>query len=182
MPMQRFLISSLMLLAGLSFGLLSARYMMENVSMASPVAGGKWMEVKPDGDDFNAVYLSGHFLRRGQVPPLKGSRFFVRQLDDDGNTLRGDCVVTFEGKMPDARWWFVSADASDKRTALDAGEAVREASGNYTISISDNPVPGNWLIPPTTGTYALTLVLLDVVAETNGTTTSLPTVKRLWCS
>jgi hypothetical protein len=137
--------------------------MMENVSVTAPVAGGKWMEIKPDGDDLNSLYLSGHFLRRGQVPPLKGSRFFVRQLDDDGNSLRGDCVVAFEGKLPEARWWFVSADAKGARTALDAGEAVREASGEYTISISDNPVPGNWLVPPTTDKLAL------------------PAVKRLWC-
>ncbi len=171
-----------MLLSGLSFGLLSARYMMENMSMVAPIAGGQWMEIKPDGDDLIALYLSGHFLRRGEVPPLKGSRFFVRKLDDDGNTLRGDCVVAFEGKMPETRWWFVSAEAKNTRTALDAGEAVREASGNYTISISNNPVPGNWLVPPTTGTYAITLVLLDAVTEANGTTPSLPKVKRLWCS
>lgn len=180
--MRRFFITSLMLLAGLSFGLLSARYMMENMSMAAPVAGSKWTEVKPDGDDLNSLYLAGHFLRRGEVPPLKGSRFFVRQLDDDGNILRGDCVVTLEGKMPDARWWFVSTDVRSTRTALDAGEAVREASGNYTISISTNPVPGNWLVPPTTSAYALTLVLLDAVTGADATAPTLPTVKRLWCS
>ena len=129
-----------MLLAGLGFGLLSARYMMENMSMAVPVGSGKWTEIKPDSDDLNGLYLSGHFLRRGEVPPLKGSRFFVRQVDDEGNTLRGDCVVAIEGKTPDARWWFVSADARGTRKALDAGEVVREASGNFTISISDNPV------------------------------------------
>lgn len=170
-----------MLFAGLTFGLLSARYMMENFSMAAPIAGGQWLEIKPDGDSLDSPYLSGHFLRRGEVPPLKGSRFFVRQLDDEGNILRGDCVVALEGKMPDARWWFVSADAKGKRTALDAGEAVREASGNYTVSISDSPVPGNWLVPPTTGAYALTLVLLDVASDASGPTPPLPTVKRLWC-
>jgi hypothetical protein len=171
-----------MLFAGLTLGLLSARYMMENLSMAAPIAGGQWMEIKPDGDNLDSLYLSGHFLRRGEVPPLKGSRFFVRQLDDEGNTLRGDCVVALEGKMPDARWWFVSADTKNKRTALDAGEAVREASGNYTVSISDNPVPGNWLVPPTTGAYAITLVLLDAVNDVSGPPPTLPTVKRLWCS
>jgi hypothetical protein len=172
----------MMLLAGLSFGLLSARYMMENISVASPMAGGKWMEVKPDGDSLNSLYLSGHFLRRGEVPPIKGSRFFVRELDDEGNSLRGDCVVNFEGKMPDARWWFVSADVAGIRTALDAGEAVREASGNYAISISDSPVPGNWLVPPTKGTYAITLVLLDAATPASGTAMTLPSVKRMWCS
>ena len=150
--------------------------------MAAPVAGGKWMEVKHDGDDLNSLYLSGHFLRRGEVPPLKGSRFFVRQLDDEGNSLRGDCVVSVEGRMPDARWWFVSADAKNIRAALDAGEAVREASGNYTISISNNPVPGNWLVPPTTGAYSISLVLLDAATDANSAAISLPAVKRLWCS
>lgn len=171
-----------MLVAGLSLGLLSARYLMENASVAAPAAGGRWLEVKPEGDDLNAIYLAGHFLRRGEVPPLKGSKFFVRQADDEGNSLRGDCVVTFEGKIPDARWWFVSADANGIRTALDAGEAVREATGDYTISISDNPVPGNWLVPPTTGSYSLSLVLLDAVTPPSTEQLALPAVKRLWCS
>jgi hypothetical protein len=180
--MQKFFIAVAMLVAGLSFGLLSARHMMETASGAAPLDGGKWAEIKPEGDDLNSLYLAGHFLRRGEVPPLKGSRFFVRQVDDDGNTLRGDCVVSLDGKIPDARWWFVSANIKGARTALDAGEAVREASGEYTISISENPVPGNWLVPPSGGSYELSLVLLDAVAETTTDTIKLPIVKRLWCS
>lgn len=180
--MRKLLITCLMLLAGLGFGLLSARYMMENMSMAVPVGSGNWTEIKPDSDDLNGLYLSGHFLRRGEVPPLKGSRFFVRQVDDEGNTLRGDCVVAIEGKTPDARWWFVSADAGGTRKALDAGEVVREASGNFTISISDNPVPGNWLVPPTTGAYSISLVWLDTATDGTAASMAMPAVKRLWCS
>jgi hypothetical protein len=180
--MQKNLFIPLMLLAGLGFGLLSARYMMENASVASPIAGGHWMEIRTEGTDINALYLTGHFLRRGEVPPLKGSRFFVRHVDDDGNTLRGDCVVNIDGKIPEARWWFVSADAGGNRTALDAGEAVREATGDYSISISENPVPGNWLVPPTVGSYAITLVLLDAAPDIAADKLELPVVKRLWCS
>jgi hypothetical protein len=180
--MYKYFITPLLLIAGLSFGLLSARYMMENASVAAPVADGKWMEIKTNSNDLKSIYLTGHFLRRGQVPPLKGSRFFVRTLDDEGNSLRGDCVVTLEGQVPDARWWFVSAESPSKRTALDAGEAVREATGDYTISIAGSPVPGNWLLPPTSGTYTLSLVLLDVPPETAADVLTLPAVKRLWCS
>jgi hypothetical protein len=180
--MQRYLIPPLLLAAGLSFGLLSARYMMENASVASPIANSNWTEIKTDGGDLNASYLTGHFLRKGQVPPLKGTRFFTRSLDDEGNSLRGDCVVTVEGKLPEARWWFVSAETGNTRTALDAGEAVREPTGEYAISISTNPVPGNWLTPPTTSSYNLSLVLLDATAEPTTEALKLPSVKRLWCS
>jgi hypothetical protein len=179
--MRKFLITTTMLVAGLSLGLLSARYLMENASTAAPLPGGQWTEIKTSADDLKSIYLTGHFLQRGEVPPLKGSRFFVRQLDDDGNILRGDCVVTLEGKMPEARSWLVSADGKNQRSALDASEAVREASGDYTISISTSPVPGNWLVPPTTGSYAMTLVLLDIAQTDPNEKLVLPTVKRLWC-
>ncbi len=179
--MKKFFIPPLMLLAGLSIGLLSAQYLMENATVASPVANSKWSEIKVGGDDLNATYLAGHFLRRGQVPPLKGARFFVRDSDDDGNSLRGDCLVSLEGKVPDARWWFVSAEGSGIRTALDAGEVVRESTGDISVSISETPAPGNWFLPPKSGSYSLALVLLDAAPEVTPNSLALPSVRRLWC-
>ena len=118
---------------------------------------------------------------RGQVPPPRGSRYLMRLLDDEGQSLRGDCVVSIEGKMPAARWWFIAANDGTTRTTLDAGMAVREASGDYVIAVSSNPVPGNWLAPPGSGSYELNLVLLGVDSDDAQAGVPLPRVKRLGC-
>lgn len=176
--MKRFVAPLVLLLTGLILGVLSAQYMMENASVAAPIANSKWKEIRVGGEDLKSSYLAGHFLRRGQVPPPKGTRFYVRNTDDEGNSLRGDCVVTLEGRMPASRWWFVSSASSSGRKTLDAAQAIREGSGEVTISISVSPVAGNWLVPADGGNYDLQLVLLGVDDDTPPV---LPSVKRLWC-
>lgn len=179
--MKRFAIPLVMLATGLGFGLLSAQYMMENASGAVPVSNSGWKEIRSGGEEMSSTYLTGHFLTRGQLPPPKGTRFYVRSEDDDGNSLRGDCLVTVEGVFPDARWWFVSASSGDNRNAIDVSQVVREASGETSLSLSTSPVPGNWMVPPAPGGYELQLVLLGMGEDVAGIPPSLPRVKRLWC-
>jgi hypothetical protein len=167
-----------LLIAGTALGLLSAQYLMENANVAVPVANSAWKEIQLSSESLQSSYLAGHFLRRGQVPPLKGSRFFVRSVDDEGNSLRGDCVVTLEGRVPPARWWFVGASSASGRATLDAAQVIRESSGEVAVSVSLTPVAGNWIIPADGNSYELQLVLLGI---DDTAIVSLPTVKRLWC-
>jgi hypothetical protein len=176
--MNRLVAPLFLLAAGIAIGLLSAQYLMENASVAAPVANSEWNEIRVGAESLQSIYQTGHFLRRGQVPPLKGSRFFVRSTDDEGNSLRGDCLVTLEGRIPAARWWFVGAKSNSGRTTLDAAQAIRESSGEVAISVSVSPVPGNWLVPPGGSGYELQLILLGVDESAS---VSLPSVRRLWC-
>jgi hypothetical protein len=179
--MMRAVFPLLLLGLGLLLGTLSAQHMMETASGATPVAQSGWSEIRIEKSNWQSIYLVGHFLRRGQVPPPKGTRFFVRSFDDDGNSLRGDCLVSVEGKIPTSRWWFVSAAAGSGRTTFDAAQAVRETSGDTNIGLSVSPVPGNWLVPPGNGAYELQLVLLGVDNAVDASPPVLPRVKRLWC-
>jgi hypothetical protein len=176
--MKRMIAPLSLLVAGVALGLLSAQYLMENANIAAPVVNSKWSEIRIGAETLQSSYLAGHFLRKGQVPPLKGSRLFVRSTDDDGNSLRGDCVVTLEGRIPPSRWWFVSATSGSGRTTLDAAQVVGEATGEVAISISLSPVAGNWFIPADGGAYELQLVLLG---SDDTAPLALPLVKRLWC-
>lgn len=176
--MNRLIVPFSLLVAGIALGLLSAQYLMENASVAAPVANSEWNEIQIGAESLQSSYLAGHFLRRGQVPPLKGSRFFVRSVDDDGNRLRGGCVVTLEGRIPPARWWFVSASSASGRATLDAAQAIRESNGEVAVSISLTPVAGNWIIPTDGNSYELQLVLLGA---DDAAIVDLPSVKRLWC-
>jgi hypothetical protein len=178
--MKRFITPLVMLTAGAILGVLSAQYMMETRNVALETQTGGWTEIRADLGDLQSMYAAAHFLRAGAVPPPKGSRYFVRSEDDDGNSLRGDCLVTIEGTMPATRWWLINAKSGTRRATLDASQAVREANGDTVLSISASPAPGNWLIPPRNGGYELQLVLHGL-SDAPATSLKLPRVKRLWC-
>jgi hypothetical protein len=179
--MKRLLLPITLLTVGLCLGLLSARYLMDTAQVSVAITGSAWREIQVGGDALSDTYATAHFLRRGEVPPPRATRIFVRDSDEDGNSLRGDCVVQIEGNVPAARWWFVAADNDSQRRTLDAAQTVRDTAGSFSMSIATTPVPGNWLVPPSSGGYVLQLVLIGT-DDTPGTTAlPLPTVKRLWC-
>jgi hypothetical protein len=181
MAMKRSMMPLAMLAAGLGLGLLSGNYMLQITNTATPVGSSGWNELRIDGDDLRSTYMTGHFLVQGQVPPPKGARFLTRSVDDDGQSLRGDCVVSVEGKIPAGRWWFVGAESGRLRNTIDASQAVRETSGDVSIAVSTSPTPGNWLVPPNGGSYELQLVLLGVDNTEPLAAGLLPRVRRLWC-
>lgn len=178
--MHRFSALFFAVLAGLSFGWLSVRQMMDLPARASTDGKtGAWHEVAPAGDSFAAFYTMAHFLSRGQVPPPADVRLFVREKDDDGNALRGECLVTLHGRLPPARWWFVSSERDGEAPLrLDAGHAILDPDGAITVNLARAPAPGNWIALESDGAYTLELVLHE---PATGTMPPLPSVKRGGC-
>lgn len=162
-------------------GLVSAQTMMQRAADAQEGSVGNWHSVRIAGDSSSGFYAAASFLRKGQLPPPRGARFYTRNLDDDGNALRGGCVVSIEGRMPSVRWWSIKTQTSSGDAALDVGEALREADGSLVISISHAPSSGNWLKTPGDGAYDLDLVIFDPVQVSKDAAPPLPAVKRLWC-
>jgi hypothetical protein len=178
--MKKILAALLSIVAGLALGLVSAQTMMQRAADAQEGSIGNWHSVRIAADS-NGFYAASSFLRKGQLPPPRGARFYTRNLDDDGNALRGGCVVSIEGMLPSVRWWSVKVESSSGVTALDAGDALREADGTLVISISKAPSAGNWLKAPDDGVYSVNLVFFDPVQASKDAVPALPTVKRLWC-
>ena len=178
--MKKLLIVSTFLCSGLALGWLSARFMMQSAAGAGSTTQNGWAEVHLTGEGLGPTYEAGYYLWRGKVPPPKNVRLFRRNIDDEGNSLRGDCAIMVEGEIPSARWWVVNTEGAGESGAISAGSAIRESSGEIAIAVSRNPMPGNWLRPGDAGAYALQLVLHDagVVADEP---LVLPHVKRLWC-
>jgi hypothetical protein len=169
------------IIAGLAVGLTSAQTMMQRAADEQEGSNGNWRNVHIDADSSSGFYAASSFLRKGQLPPPRGARFYTREIDDDGNGLRGGCVVSIEGRMPDVRWWSVKIEGTAGVAALDAGDALREPDGTLILSISHAPSPGNWLKAPGDGSYVLNLVIFDAVQPTKTAAPPLPVVKRLWC-
>jgi hypothetical protein len=179
--MKKLLAVFISIVAGLVIGLVSAQTMMQRAVDAQEGSVGNWHSVRIAAESSSGFYAASGFLRKGQLPPPRGARFYTRNLDDDGNALRGGCVVSIEGKMPDVRWWSVKTQSATGFASLDAGEALREADGTLVISISRAPSPGNWLKALDDNTYDLNLVIFDPAQASKEPAPPLPAVKRLWC-
>ncbi len=144
-----------------------------------------WTLRSADPNDSALPYVLGHYLAGGQLPPPLAVQDYHRDKDDDGGTLTGSCVVEIKGIIPEARWWTLSAvngsgTAPDNRNSLTAGNAILEADDTLVVRISVSPQPGNWIKPPSNGTYAIALTIHEAT-ETARVPLQLPRVQRIGC-
>ena len=73
--------------------------------------------------------------------------------DDSGQKFSGDNVYRIEGKAPEARWWSITVYGADNflipndlnRYSYSSNSVMYDQNGKFTIYISKNRKPGNWL-------------------------------------
>jgi hypothetical protein len=117
---------------------------------------------------------------------------FYADTDDTGSALTAGCTYRIIGKVPQARFWTLSAtDAGNVPlaprpglpSALNAQSVLYGNDGTLTVSVSQTPEPGNWLAVPTVGHYRLAFTLFDTpVAGSSGLIDqSMPKIVREGC-
>jgi hypothetical protein len=137
-------------------------------------------------------YTRAHHLSHGLMP---SNRFdtveYESRVDDAGRPLDGNCTYLVSGVSPQARWWSVSALATDEeaqatsepRRGLVSGQLVYEPDLSFRISVSRDLQAGNWLRPPDSGTLVLLLRLYTPAAAVlrRPVEADLPSVERQVC-
>ena len=179
--MGRTTISGAALLVGLVLGIVTAINALGAMGLKPVSESPRWSEWRLDENDRLLIYSLGHFLGEGQLPPPKSAQYFERTLDEDGNSLRADCVYIVEGKVTPARWWTMSVASpgtSFPRSELTAGQAVAGQDGSIKVIISSRPKPGNWIAPADSSTLSLRYVINEAV---QGQDIALPTVTKSGC-
>ena len=179
--MGRTTISGGALLVGLVLGILSAINALGAVGLKPVAEYPRWSEWRLGEKDRFLIYSLGHFLIEGQLPPPKSAQYFVRNLDEDGNSLRADCVYVVEGKVTPARWWTISiapSGVASPHSELSAGEALVNQDGTLKVSISARPMPGNWIVPADGSALSLRYIVNEAVP---GEAIELPTVTKSSC-
>jgi hypothetical protein len=179
--MGRLSFSAVALLAGVLLGVITAMNALGSVGLKPIGPKSKWFEWQLNGASTALVYSLGHFLADGQLPPPKSARYFVRNIDEDGNSLRADCVYVVEGKIAPARWWTMSVAPSGTaapKSELSAGEAVLSQDNNLKVIISARPAPGNWIVPEGNGGVSLHFIVNEPVL---GQDVALPTITKSGC-
>jgi hypothetical protein len=139
-------------------------------------------------------YARATISRTGALPIGVGDgvAFFAR-TDDAGNVLDGRCTFTVNGMTPAARYWTVTLyDAQGRlvantidRHGFTSAEIVRDAGGDFAITVAPRARPGNWL--PSGGVEQFVLVwrLYDTPIGVASLTTKegpMPAIARRSCS
>jgi hypothetical protein len=173
------------LFLGAVLGIGSAYYAFSTAGISPVPEQPGWVQRSMVSTSSTLPYELGHYLVSGQLPPPKSVMDLWRETTADGAALRGDCMITFDGTIPPARWWTLAAVNKDgvadgPRSVLTASSAVFEADGRIVVHIAVDPRPGNWVAPVSGGTYSLALTLHDPVLPLP-TGEPLPSLKREGC-
>ncbi len=137
---------------------------------------GDWTAFPDVGTPHADTYSKARFAREGGLALGRAEGIvFVARRDSGGALLRRDCAYTIEGAIPSSRFWTLyAADAQRivlppavrRVPALHSYEMLRTVDGAIRITVSNNPVPGNWLGITGDGPMQLVLTLYDTPAAT----------------
>jgi hypothetical protein len=137
----------------------------ENLSFGALVLGA-WTAYPRNGTVGIDPYARAAIARNGELPIGLGDGItFSAAVDDEGRALDGRCDVVVRGTTPPARYFTVTlytpsgrlvANSLD-RHGFTSQELVRDASGEFELTVSPRARPGNWL--PTGGIDSYVLVM-----------------------
>jgi hypothetical protein len=181
------LLLSFIVAAGIGLG--STWYALtQNISFGA-LELGAWKGYPRHGTVSIDPYARAVIARNGELPVGSGDGVtFTAAADDDGRLLDGRCDVVVRGTTPPARYFTLTlytpsgqlvANSLDRR-GFTSQELVRDASGDFEITVSPRARPGNWL--PTGGidSYILMLRFYDTslgIATRAGREAPMPAIR-----
>lgn len=169
------------------------RYAISRSSGFSAVVLGAWQAYPKAQTSEADPYARNHRAKAAGL--LLGSAeglVFYADNDDAGSGLTGACTYRLDGKVPQARFWTLTATdvANGPLTvrpglpaALNAQTVLYNDDGTLDVAVSSTPQPGNWLAVPPGSRYRLAFTLFDSpVAGSSGLIEqSMPTITREGC-
>lgn len=174
-------------------GLGVAHYMIAAGSPLTTRHIGPWEVWKDAGRVEADPYTRAHFARTGQLPT--GSRnalYFLADRDSDGRRLSTSCDYVISGRGPNALWWSLSAYDSAgqlfpnaaQRYAFSNAAVMRSPDGTFSIVVSKETRPGNWL--PVNGNSPFRILLSVHGLESDdgrgeGQASALPAIRKGAC-
>lgn len=120
-----------------------------------------WREIDP--------YARAVIARSGDVPLALGEGLaFHAAVDDTGLPLDASCTYEVGSATPQARAWTLTAYQGGRpivtglgRSGFTSAEILRRDNGEFTITLSREARPGNWLQLPASARFNLILRLYD---------------------
>lgn len=192
----RYLSTPLLILYALGFalalGLGSAYLTLSGEPPFGSVQLGSWRAWPKLGSRDADPYMRAIMARRGDVPLATGEGIALTATHDkDGRRLDASCTYRIGSVMPAARLWTLTVyDENGRfltselgRSGFTSAEILRDAEDGFTINLSRDLSPGNWLQLPPSGRFTVALRLYDVpgAAGSNLNAESYPVIERVRC-
>jgi hypothetical protein len=178
---------------GLGLGVASALWVLGGDYPFGGVRVGAWKAWPKVGSPSADPYARAIVTRRGDVPLATGEGLSLSATaDSGGRDLDSACSYRLGTITAQARVWTLSLyDAAGgpvvtdlSRTSLTSAEILREADGKFSIALSRDARPGNWLQLPKAGGFSLVLRLYDTPAATGSAAldpAAFPAIERQEC-
>lgn len=139
-------------------------------------------------------YARARLFSEGGLPLASGEGFALQaRSDNEGAPLDSACQYQLASPFPVARYWTITlVDRSGKlipnlaeRTGFTSSEIIRNHEGRFSIEISPDPQPGNWL-PTSRPAGAFEVILRFYETPLAATATqldirTLPTLRKTGC-
>lgn len=149
-----------------ALGLGSTWYALTQNMSFGALALGAWKGYPHNGTVGIDPYAQAVISRNGELPVGIGDGVaFTASADDSGGPLDGRCDVKVRGTTPPARYFTLTlytpsgqlvANSLD-RHGFTSQELVRDAAGEFEVTVSPRARPGNWL--PTGGIESYVLMM-----------------------
>jgi hypothetical protein len=155
---------------GLGVGVMASVYALGRPSPFDRVRLGPWEIEAHAGSAEVDPYTRAFVERSGAVPLAVGEGLqLIARVDDDGRPLDARCVYSVGPRVPAARYWTLSlidpdgwsVDNIAGRYGFRSSEILRDARGDFVITVAAEAQPGNWLPIGRTRPFALALRLYD---------------------
>ncbi|MGO8953440.1 MAG: DUF1214 domain-containing protein [Rhodomicrobium sp.] len=143
----------------LTLGLGSAWRTVNHGFFAAANRYGPWVFWFREGTADADPYTIAHVARQGVLPVTAASEMvFTATRDSAGSHLSGNCTYEIRGYAVPALWWNIAAFKSDGeimpsktgRSGFSSANILSAPEGTFTVRLSPDVQPGNW-IPATRG-------------------------------
>jgi hypothetical protein len=155
---------------------------------------GPWVFWFREGTADADPYTIAHVARQGALPITAASAMvFTATRDSAGSRLSGSCTYEIRGYAVPSLWWNISAFKTDGevmanktgRAGFSSGNILMAADGTFTVRLSPDVQPGNWIPASRGNRVILRLSILrplnpDSLLKSDGDI--LPEITLLECS
>ena len=180
------------LLMALGLGLGSAYVALQGDPPFGSLQLGPWRTWPKLGSPEADPYMRAILARRGVIPLGIGEGLALSATEDsEGRRLEANCSYRIGSVTPGARLWTLSLyDREGKppmsdlgRSGFTSAEILRNADDTFTVNLSRELKPGNWLQLPESGHFSVVLRFYDTpaAAGANLDADDVPAIERLGC-